>query len=57
MTIYAKLQHLDGCYGYVDRATQEEAEGMSDHRQQRGLLVFIPFVDMDTLDLEEVKEK
>ena len=34
---------LAGLVGYMDGATQEEAERLSDGRHTSGLIIFIPF--------------
>ena len=39
-------------FGYVGKATQEEAERLSDGLQQRGLVVFVPLADISQFDID-----
>lgn len=49
-----KIQHIDGLYGCVDVATQEESERLNDGIEGIvGLVIFVPFAGVNQDDVDE----
>ena len=53
-----QLKQIDGLYGFVDIATQAEAERLTDttNTDPRGIIVFIPFVPITQNDVDDSVE-